>query len=232
MKGREDGSFVEYRKKDVLTAALQTPEHPGRVRCRGAYVTQTSVFGKQNKKHMRYEETSQLVAEYEGKIASLTSQLVERDRMYEKRFRELENRLKEQQQDVHSENQPSPSYIPTNGSGNTIFCSPVLHDPPHPSTPIHDPPHPCTADGLCNLLTEPDGPVVAEGQIIDTSSTVLHGRPLNPDHSRVSIIIVLDADALLPVPINEELETVGHALNTIVAWPKTLIWDANTEVIA
>ena len=41
---REQGEFVESGQHDILTEALGTPEHPGRVRTKGEYVTQGEVF--------------------------------------------------------------------------------------------------------------------------------------------------------------------------------------------
>ena len=68
--------------------------------------------------------------------------------------------------------------------------------------------------------------------MIVTSSSVVHGRPLGLDQSRVSIMVVLDPNALLPVPVGEEIVIVGQAVHTMVAWPNSLILDANTPVSA
>ena len=68
--------------------------------------------------------------------------------------------------------------------------------------------------------------------MIVTPSSVVHGRPLGADQSRVSIQVVLDPNALLPVPIGEEIITVGQAVHTMVVWPNSLILDVNTPVSA
>ena len=43
---RDHGEFVETGSHDILTEALGKPEHPGRVRTKGEYVTQREVFKK------------------------------------------------------------------------------------------------------------------------------------------------------------------------------------------
>lgn len=55
---------------------------------------------------------------------------------------------------------------------------------------------------------------------------LLHTVPLGEDHMRVSIDVVKVKDALLPIPISEEVATVGDAVGCFVAWPKDLIFFA------
>ena len=43
---RDQGEFVETGPHDILTEALDTPEHLGRVRTKREYVTQQVVFKK------------------------------------------------------------------------------------------------------------------------------------------------------------------------------------------
>ena len=97
---------------------------------------------------------------------------MERDCLYEQRFRKLENRF---QQFDPSQNLTSPSHIPTTNLGNTQAFKPL--QPTQPTRPIHPPPL-STADVGCKLLAVPNGEVVAEGQVIVTSSFVVHGKPL------------------------------------------------------
>ena len=42
----EQGEFVESGQHDILTEALGTPEHLGRIKTKGEYVTQLDVFKK------------------------------------------------------------------------------------------------------------------------------------------------------------------------------------------
>ena len=43
---RDKGELVESGQNDILTQTLGTPEHLGRVRTKGDYVTQLEVFKK------------------------------------------------------------------------------------------------------------------------------------------------------------------------------------------
>ena len=149
LEHEKPGEFIEHRKDDVLTRALQTPEHPGRVRCRGAYTTQSSVLGRPARQYCAvHEETRQLSLAYELKISSLNQQLAERDRLIEQRFKLLENRL---QQSHVSEDLTSPSHIPTTHSEYTHTQVSKPPQPTQPTPPVQPPPL-STPDVLRKLL--------------------------------------------------------------------------------
>ena len=53
--------------------------------------------------------------------------------------------------------------------------------------------------------------------------TLIHTRPLPPNHVKVGIDIVFE-DCPLPVPIEDEyILTLTNAIGTCVAWPLNLI---------
>lgn len=211
---QEAGDFISVRKQDVLSAALNTPEHPGRVRCKGAFATQTAVFGAPARSSVNFfRETQNMKDAYELQIARLRRQLEERDSAYDQRFKELEARL-DNPPDFPSQDYTSPSNnVPTNLSGNTEVQPPPLNHP-------------------CKLLTEVGGKVVAVGYLLNTGGSVVHGTPLDQHHSRVSITEAVIPDALLPVPAgNGEFVLVGDAIGVPVAWPKVLILDESIQVI-
>lgn len=54
-------------------------------------------------------------------------------------------------------------------------------------------------------------------------ATTVHGVPLKPAHLRVSVDGLIQGDALVPVPIPGEIETVEQAVGSHVAWPRHLI---------
>lgn len=54
-------------------------------------------------------------------------------------------------------------------------------------------------------------------------SQKIHGRPLPVDCLRVSVDGCIKPEALLPVPVPDEMVTVEEALGSHVAWPKDLI---------
>ena len=74
----------------------------------------------------------------------------------------------------------------------------------------------------CGLYVEENPPrLVALGRLYEGSTTV-HSIPLRHDQVKVGVEEVTDADALIPVP-TQEVQLVGQALNTFVAWPTHLV---------
>lgn len=72
--------------------------------------------------------------------------------------------------------------------------------------------------------------IVAYGSIIDLASKEVHGVPLGDANLRVAIDIAIDGQALLPIPVREELKTVDDAVGSHVAWPKDLVIEYNDKV--
>jgi hypothetical protein len=59
----------------------------------------------------------------------------------------------------------------------------------------------------------------------NTSGDLLHHRPLPDGHLKVSVDVVLDKDALLPIPdIVSETTFLRDAIGSFVAWPLDLIF--------
>lgn len=54
-------------------------------------------------------------------------------------------------------------------------------------------------------------------------STSVHGVPLLPGYARVQVDGIIKEDALVPVPVAGEIETVRQAVGSLLAWPKDLI---------
>ena len=75
--------------------------------------------------------------------------------------------------------------------------------------------------------------MVASGQVDNRSniSNKVHNRSIPSGHAKVSINVVYESDAPLPVPNEDDDQyTVGAALGTYVAWPISLI-DMNYKVL-
>nr|KYP59289.1 hypothetical protein KK1_014721 [Cajanus cajan] len=62
---------------------------------------------------------------------------------------------------------------------------------------------------------------MAIGRVFEGGSTI-HGVPLQPDWTRVVVDQVQDAAALVHLP-NTEVQLVGQATGTLLAWPKRLV---------
>lgn len=80
------------------------------------------------------------------------------------------------------------------------------------------------------LLLGPSKKIVAYGTVI-VAGDKLHGAPMPEDCFRVSIDEVVDADAILPHRVSDEIDTVGSSLATHVAWPRLLVVERSDEVM-
>jgi hypothetical protein len=61
--------------------------------------------------------------------------------------------------------------------------------------------------------------------VYNTSGDLLHHRPLPDGHMKVSVDVVSDRDALLPVPdMVSEVTFMRDAIGSFVAWPSELIF--------
>ncbi|KAI5442864.1 hypothetical protein KIW84_011769 [Lathyrus oleraceus] len=78
----------------------------------------------------------------------------------------------------------------------------------------------------CQLyLSSPTYRLVGKGKVHNTSGDLLHHRPLPDGHLKVSVDVVLDKDALLPIPdIVSETTLLRDAIGSFVAWPLDLIF--------
>ncbi|KAF1891489.1 hypothetical protein Lal_00012377 [Lupinus albus] len=76
----------------------------------------------------------------------------------------------------------------------------------------------------CKLfLDTPCTQAVAIGTVYNTQDAIIHHAQIPSNHLKVSIDISIEDDALLPIPVEEDIIIVGLALATFVAWPKHLI---------
>ncbi|KAF1891440.1 hypothetical protein Lal_00017076 [Lupinus albus] len=76
----------------------------------------------------------------------------------------------------------------------------------------------------CKLfLDTPCTREVAIGMVYNTQDAIIHHTQIPSNHLKVSIDISIEDDALLPIPVDEDIITVGFTLATFVALPKHLI---------
>ncbi|KAL8120743.1 hypothetical protein AgCh_017791 [Apium graveolens] len=88
-----------------------------------------------------------------------------------------------------------------------------------------DPPPPEKKDPRsCELSVDQIKNKVAFGMIFDYPlNSLVHGVPMQPVNVRVSVDGAIHVDALLPMPIEGELETVRQTIGSTVSWPQDLI---------
>ncbi|XP_058725492.1 uncharacterized protein LOC131596766 [Vicia villosa] len=77
----------------------------------------------------------------------------------------------------------------------------------------------------CQLfLSAPCYRLVGKGKVHNTVGDLLHHRPLPDGHLKVSVDVVVDHDAMLPVPdLVSETTLLRDAIGSFVAWPSELI---------
>lgn len=57
----------------------------------------------------------------------------------------------------------------------------------------------------------------------DEVDAKIHGLSLGDKNYRVTITIAHKKKALIPIPVKDEIRTVGDALGGFVAWPKQFV---------
>lgn len=74
---------------------------------------------------------------------------------------------------------------------------------------------------------------VAFGVVFDDDNMCkkVHGLPLERGFVRVSVDGIIKPDALVPVPIAGEIETVRQAIGTHLAWPENMIIFTSTPSV-
>ncbi|KAI5425824.1 hypothetical protein KIW84_031591 [Lathyrus oleraceus] len=83
----------------------------------------------------------------------------------------------------------------------------------------------------CQLyLSSPTYRIVGKGKVHNTSGELLHHNPLPVGYMKVSVDLVLDTNALLPLPdVVSETTLMRDAVGSFVGWPSDLIFpDAET----
>lgn len=88
-------------------------------------------------------------------------------------------------------------------------------------------------DKSCKLALGTIDNIVAHGSIIelDGPNATIHGIPLGKTNIRVAINVALNRTACLPIPVRDELITVGQAVGSQVAWPKNLVISSSNEQV-
>lgn len=85
----------------------------------------------------------------------------------------------------------------------------------------------------CELAVETIENKVAFGLLFDDENMnkSIHGVALQPGCARVSVDGAIQGDALIPIPIKGEIETVDQAVGSYVSWPRDLIILPNAPVV-
>ncbi|XP_040368009.1 uncharacterized protein LOC112180636 [Rosa chinensis] len=109
----------------------------------------------------------------------------------------------------------------------TTIIEEEVRDIMAPKTSANDDLETTAAVHKCELAVDRVDNIVAIGTIIQvnvaSSDQLIHGVPLGNENMRVSIVRAIVDDALLPIPVKDEIVTVSDAIGTCVAWPRNLV---------
>nr|KYP36504.1 hypothetical protein KK1_042375 [Cajanus cajan] len=194
------GSFVPHGWDDILTMAIGRLEHPGRVRGIGGSWSHQDYFGAPPSRSSTVDSCSQepmqrMEMQFEEKLNNIRQE-------FEQKFKLL---ARSQQQIA----------VANDGVRVSTKGSCAAPDPSGEKTHTDVP-------NQCELYVKDDPPrLVAIGRVFEGGLTI-HGVPLEPDWTRVVVDQVQDAAGLVPLP-NTEIQLVGHATGTFLAWSKRLV---------
>nr|KYP35038.1 hypothetical protein KK1_043951 [Cajanus cajan] len=209
------GSFIPEGRQDILNTALGRPEHPGRVRTARVGVNIGNYFGP-------LSQGSSLSRLSPQDLEALIQQIYVR---VTKAFMEkYPNMSTAQSQDVPpvEVDHAIVACVSTKGSCQTPSTATV------PGNPFGHEVH-VDISNKCELCIEGIPPlVVAIGRVCEGSSTI-HNVPLTNDFVKVVIEEVQDSNARVPIPTSE-VQLVGQALKTFIAWPRHLVRPISTTV--
>ncbi|XP_042430600.1 uncharacterized protein LOC122017137 isoform X3 [Zingiber officinale] len=219
---RERTLEINGTKEDILTKALNSREHGGRVRVVGGHITPTLFFNVSrwktddlNREIMIEQkrelvEARKLIQEQDTRIQKLeaivykkgawSSDIDDKGSCSVKLPQQNDNKLKT--------DKTFPSYEEFNDVEMQVVDKEVA------------------LQGKSVILTlDSSTDIVAYGTVVEVNGVhhFLHGVPLPKNCMCVSIDEAMQKSARLPVPIPNECETIGEAVGTHVAWPKHLL---------
>ncbi|KAH6794419.1 hypothetical protein C2S52_004896 [Perilla frutescens var. hirtella] len=220
IREKEEGTLhSEATSSDLLSLALDKPEHAGRVRGKGLGVKPKSYFQSIRESRRATNQGSQALCnaeleEAKRKIEEQAGQI----RVLDHVVHELKDKM-EKFESKHAENDKE--------SEGLASCS-VMKIVNQEKHNMESPDAVCIGKSdflqgkAVKLLYGVSKKLVAYGTVFVVGA-VLHGSQMPPDCFRVSIDEVVDENAVLPFRVSDEIETVGGALGTHVAWPTHLV---------
>ncbi|RZC92867.1 hypothetical protein C5167_004050 [Papaver somniferum] len=256
-KRRKDGTLDEDSDIDAITKVFG-PEHAGRVRAAGKYVTPNSFFGKQisrfrvtkaqydavleenkrlklanvvlEKEVLEYRQSHQSSAAYGAYLAQSTLFASSRSpKIRKKSVTATKRRSSEVEkasgphlaQPTMSESSKSPKIRKKPVTTNTV--SSEVEKLINGSVDRTDAQRSRLGEGTpCKLFTDFDE--LAAGNVFDsTPGEKVHNVPIGVGNLRVQVLTGKDLEALVPIPVEDEIVTVDDALGSFLAWPKKLI---------
>ncbi|KAL8125435.1 hypothetical protein AgCh_012939 [Apium graveolens] len=204
------GEFIPSGSQDVLTTALQTPEHSGRVRGVGGFVSPSIFFNLPNGKRSRITK------------AELLARDCERDAELEKAKQEMAKEMEKTRQELAElKGLLSKANISSPLVSEKASCdAQIVDDQMDPFPPENK-----AGPRKCELAVGTIEDKVAFGLLFDDDdmNKSIHGLSMQPGCARVSVDGPIQGQAKIPVPVVGEIETVEQAVGSYVSWPRDLI---------
>ncbi|XP_073051647.1 uncharacterized protein [Primulina eburnea] len=204
---------IEGPKDGILTKALETEEHAGRVRGIGGHITPTIYFNVG-----RNWKGSDVSTEHKRELMEAKKKISEQDA----RIKKLEA--------IMYKNGACDMSIDDKGSCSEKLNQMNESDMKHDDVELQIVSKFDVLQGKQVALTvEGSKNIVAYGTVVCVKGEdkMIHGVPLPHNCIRVSIDEAVDKSTPLLVPIPSECETIGDAVGTLVVWPEHFIVKSN-----
>jgi len=223
---QSEGTFKPQREKDILTAGLGNPEHPGRVRGISSKEGWKEGFGPQweglYKKRDRYKEEMANYFKEEAKkeFKGLMSEMLSNPPPELMQQLAMASAMSVQQMTTPQMQIIPAAQTPASTEGTTIPSS-VASTGNKVRYPVDDITRPvaCTLViryGINNQRTKK----VATGLAIPGRK--FHGNDIPEEYCRVEVTTVVQGyeDDMLDIPGPEGIETLGQAIKNFILWPR------------
>ena len=223
---QSEGTFKPQREKDILTAGLGNPEHPGRVRGISSKEGWKEGFGPQweglYKKRDRYKEEMADYFKEEAKkeFKGLMSEMLSNPPPELMQQLAMASAMSVQQMTTPQMQIIPAAQTPASTEGTTIPSS-VASTGNKVRYPVDDITRPvaCTLViryGINNKRTKK----VATGLAIPGRK--FHGNDIPEEYCRVEVTTVVQGyeDDMLDIPGPEGIETLGQAIKNFILWPR------------
>ncbi|CAL5343691.1 unnamed protein product [Camellia sinensis] len=252
-KQKSDGSLKTEGCNDILTMALGTPESSSRVRGVGNSVTPSTYFhlprrGNQSHWEKKCNDLEAVVVQLQTRLSAVEQQIPytpESEHVssnilrsgYEGNFQPdfllTENRVRTKD-DIPPQaltqkiiKRKCSNTLKSGGRGNFQHDSLLAENMVRTKDdiPSQDPKQNKRKGKPCKLAIGSIENIVAHGTVYERieHNEAIHTVPLGESNVRVSVEVVIQKDAPLPIPIPDEMFIVGEAVGFFVAWPKNLV---------
>jgi hypothetical protein len=197
---------------------LETPEHSGRVRGVGSFISPSSFFDIPRTKRNMITK------------AELLARDIKREEEFEKKTRDFESQINELRGLITASNIHSPMMSDKASCPGKEYGEKEVDDQIKPKIAkeliMGNEEDTCVRK--CEMSVGRIENKVAFGVVFEEGANMaqtVHGKKLQPGHVRVSVdgIIKDGKDALVPVPVPDEIETVQQAIGSHLAWPRDMI---------